>query len=411
MNDIFKGAVMTMVALDSENADDGLPGVSDCEPQRSAPVVTIDGVRMLVATAAYLFINPAANFAFNAVRAGIRHFGLPAPTWHENTTKPKVPRLKTTSYDWHRRAWTMQESLFSRRKLYLTAQQAYFSCASYTWSEFQVESLVHLGGEQKLFNGERSILSLKNSKKRSWGVWLTEKVSSNPHLINPLKAEWWESWKEIVEHYSSRTSQLPQDRYCAFQGILQEQQTALDVRCVEGLPVRLLPFALGWNHGPSEKAEDPSSSSRTTRCAERIDAYPSWSWTGWSGPVTFPSWHDFHKPCLRKITILGETSSEKLQYRRSGRIRDRGSRNVSSMPLLPLNDCANYTPVAKDSLFQAPDKSPDASAGKLLVFEAQCVALSTFTYVADGNNVLITAHGRPSGYHHVTTSYVHFPPL
>ena len=84
MNDIFKGAVMTIVALDSESADDGLPGVSDCEPQRSAPVVTIDCVRMLVATAVYPFINPAANFAFNAVGAGIRHFGLPVPTWHEN---------------------------------------------------------------------------------------------------------------------------------------------------------------------------------------------------------------------------------------------------------------------------------------------------------------------------------------
>ena len=291
----------------------------------------------------------------------------------------------------------MQESLFSRRKLYLTAQQAYFSCASATRSEFQVETPGRSRGDQKVFTVERSVLNLKNSKKRSWGVRLIEKVSGYPHLVSPLRDEWWESWTEIVEHYSSRTSQLPEDRYCAFQGILQEQQTALDLRCVGGLPVRLLPVALGWNHGPFEKTEDTSSTSTTIRFAERIDAYPSWSWAGWSGRVTFPSWHDLYKPCLRNIIILGENAFETLQYRRSGRISDRRRRDGSSIPLLPLSVCANYNPAANDSLSQAADTSPDTGVGKLLGFESHCVALSTFTYVADGNFVLIIAHGARAG--------------
>ena len=78
MNVIFKGAVMTIVALDCESADDRLPGISTNGPPRSVPVVTIDGVRLLVATTVYPFLNPARDRALGNLDAGITELWTPS---------------------------------------------------------------------------------------------------------------------------------------------------------------------------------------------------------------------------------------------------------------------------------------------------------------------------------------------
>lgn len=96
MNQIYAGAVVTIVALHGRTAEAGLPGVTGT-PRQGNQIVAV-GSNILIST-----LSPLTS----------------------------IIRKST----WSTRGWTFQEARLSRRCLFLSQQQVYFSCQVGTFSE------------------------------------------------------------------------------------------------------------------------------------------------------------------------------------------------------------------------------------------------------------------------------------
>ena len=300
MNDIYKSATMTIIALDSDCADDSLPGVRQpFEPSRKSSITIIDGIRLLQTKKAY----------------EISVFRQP--------------------YRWDHRAWCYQEQLLSRRKLYLTKKQAYFSCseASFCEDEFEVPThsrALSYGPKPKWLwqTNQKYIafpvhdlgarrqpahvrLSRRQAKRQPLPFqqgapgfgWSQEEDYVEADLLEPVddpaRRSWprscgiwphidrtpqrWNFWKICTQLYSARLNTFQSDRLHAMQGILNEQKRRWGTDFIAGIPVDYLPLALYWTHGERRLAF------HHTQDSNRIDQYPSWSWIGWTGPVAFLS--------------------------------------------------------------------------------------------------------------------------
>ena len=174
------------------------------------------------------------------------------------TVLPRVQEiLSWPSCRWTNRAWTMQEHLLSDRMLMMGPRQAYFVCRQTMYSEDRYES------ETTMFPNNLQ------RRRATDGLGL------------------WNDWTSHVEEYTARAITMPDDRYQAIRGYLNEIEAMWNTKFIYGLPVKHLPQALYWLQGLA-----------SNRCAPvictRIDPYPSWCWTGWTGQVHYPSLGAFH---------------------------------------------------------------------------------------------------------------------
>jgi hypothetical protein len=79
-----------------------------------------------------------------------------------------------------------------------------------------------------------------------------------------------------VRHYTERSMTNESDSLNAFRGMLSTFQKEMFTEGFEyGLPLRSHTFSLAWMHS---KHVTP----------KRRPQFPSWSWTGWEGEVTYP---------------------------------------------------------------------------------------------------------------------------
>jgi hypothetical protein len=103
-----------------------------------------------------------------------------------------------------------------------------------------------------------------------------------------------ESWKRIVEDYSSRLLTRVEDKAMAIQGLANEMKRYIDSSYISGHWYRNLPLELLWQ-----------PSGRKHSClADRFRA-PSWSWLAADGPVVMPV-SDFGIPAP-KVEILKDS--------------------------------------------------------------------------------------------------------
>ncbi|EXJ57817.1 uncharacterized protein A1O5_12375 [Cladophialophora psammophila CBS 110553] len=329
MNNVYASALMTIVALASDNADSGLDGVRRYSGRRCSRVEQVDGIRLTTV------LPSASDIA-------------------------AMPSCK-----WNQRAWTMQEQLFSRRILYMGAGQAYFSCLTAAWSEDRYEATDdHLG------------------LREHPGKFLLEP---------PDDADWWNVWQDYTEQYSARLSTEQEDRFYAFQGILNEQKERWDVHTVCALPVRCLPLALYWFHG-SVLYES------LTAARHRINAFPSWSWIGWSGRVNFPNYR-LYRSALRRITIRQGPVATTYMYNRQGR-REQTSNSqvqVDGATEAPNNKDAAATTESTDSTSpEAPEKAIDQKKydeKPVLEFETSLATVIAVVPRSNRSNLRITTPG------------------
>ncbi|KAF9634536.1 hypothetical protein BFW01_g5431 [Lasiodiplodia theobromae] len=156
-----------------------------------------------------------------------------------------------TQSPWMTRGWTFQEACFSRRRLFFTSEQVVFECADMTAQEVLRIPLRH-------------------------GAGCTLKPLFGVHLSNVM-GEQRGPFPYYVEEYSRRVLRYDSDALNAFSGILH----ALE-QCEPRLHHL---WAIQINNGRCmsllwDMQHDFDMSQR------RWD-YPSWSWLGWKGPVTF----------------------------------------------------------------------------------------------------------------------------
>ena len=178
----------------------------------------------------------------------------PEMTQVEISTNPKNSSLGTLLdiSPWDTRAWCYQEKVLSHRLMLFTSNGIYLQCQRGT---YDAKGTIVTDGESQNsvnYNAVGGMLS----------------ISLGDDLASYLSA---------VEHYSQRQLTKGEDKMNAFQGILRRYGDKLDgtkSTFVYGLPTCAFDQTFCWHthqHNPHLRNE----------------AFPSWSWLGWSDAVTF----------------------------------------------------------------------------------------------------------------------------
>ncbi|KAH8598783.1 heterokaryon incompatibility protein-domain-containing protein [Bisporella sp. PMI_857] len=159
-------------------------------------------------------------------------------------------RSVTEFSTWFTRGWTLQELIFSRKILYFTPERTYYTCTEGNWSEdFPVGLESFMDDDPKL------------------GFNFTNAVSP------------FENYNLIVEKISVRDFTKESDVLNACQGFHTGvlYSTMGDLVC--GIPANCFEYCLAWQADGKLRRRGSSSIG---------SEFPSWSWAGWVGPITYP---------------------------------------------------------------------------------------------------------------------------
>jgi hypothetical protein len=187
MNEVYSGAVCTLIAMEGSSASTPLHGV---EPNSR----DLD------------YLYQTDDFSIVRRRADI------------------ASACAASKYE--TRAWTFQERILSRKCLYFTREQLYFQCWQTIWSEDRYE--VH----RQNFGDSRVFPSLHEVDRHSNLSWQAKYRTS----VN------------LVEQYTRRDMTVSEDRLNAFAGVVSNLLEQWDWQFVAGLPVPVLDLALLWTH-------------------------------------------------------------------------------------------------------------------------------------------------------------------
>jgi hypothetical protein len=218
MDVIYSQSLLTLVALSSQDAESFLPGIHE-------------GTRSFFKAKEYVF-----NRDFYAIY-------------------PRLLELsEATVYE--SRGWTFQERLLSRRCLFLTECDMYYTCHSRMACETGANSAQ---SEEEIFNNKyQNIFAQLSSLRGKAPGWTT---------IFSLYAS-------LVHEYSKRELSYDTDVINAFSGISSVLGHFLNSSSLSGLIECILDVCLLWVPGSSN-----------THC--RNLNFPSWSWAGWRGEVFY----------------------------------------------------------------------------------------------------------------------------
>ncbi|KAH0429893.1 hypothetical protein CcaCcLH18_08175 [Colletotrichum camelliae] len=257
----------------------------------------------------------------------------------------KFPALLPLMWNskWKTRAWTFQEAVFSRNRIYLTDYQVYWVCSSRRASESGTEYSHH---ETRLWdNSSTSLLS---------------------RSVVMSQRDFYES---LVKEYSNRNLSYHSDSLSAFAGLLSKMGEMSGWSFVSAIPESNFESFLFWvmPYGgvirPRDRAKHNSDIS--------LCRSPTWCWTAWDGYVYWDPWRqdDFMgKSVTTKSEVEGYWISETTGFRKIGDSgsSDHGSQTVASPP-------PDKLPSILDSLSLGSDLPPNT-----LVFRAKLIAAKAF---------------------------------
>jgi len=236
MDLIYQNAELTIIAAIGENPNYGLPGVS-LRKRSSIDLTT-------------------------CAKIG-KHFLISIEA---------CPNLAVEGTTWNERAWTFQESLLSRRRLVFTKEQMYFEC----YGMYCCESL-HLPLEsmhRKDMQGFKSIYC----SEQLVGIFPKGVGTTAMEIV------------KRIQEYTQRKLTNQSDILKGMLGIFHAfQESRLRIYHCGGIP--LLPSKLGRSDGKPVEGWTPAMSFfkglfwDLESPSNRRHGFPSWSWTGWHGPV------------------------------------------------------------------------------------------------------------------------------
>lgn len=158
---------------------------------------------------------------------------------------------------WATRGWTLQELVCSTRLLYFTPERTYYSCGAGNWNEdCPLDDSIppEIYDQHYRDDDPKEYTFTADGSASSYYITMVEKIS--PRLFT--KDE--DVLKAVTGMYSMF--------------MFESLGTA-----VSGLPVTYFEAALMWQ--PAGKLRRKNSDSNG-------NAYPSWSWAGWAGPIWYP---------------------------------------------------------------------------------------------------------------------------
>ncbi|KAM3510249.1 hypothetical protein MY11210_005971 [Beauveria gryllotalpidicola] len=217
MSLIFANAYLTIVALTSESAHSGLPRVSQSNSSSDlSPFIHLPGQTL--------------------IKASQGAHGLP-PVFHAGTP-------------WTKRAWTLQETVLSKRLLCL-GSLATWACGSANWTE------------------DLEVLSETESHPTAPDETLKLSIPEWPDISH---------YSGLASAYASRRLTMPGDTLNAFEGVMAPMSQFIPRGFLFGLPEFLFDIGLLWQH--RRRGARPRSG---VDWAGKKHEFPSWSWISHHG--------------------------------------------------------------------------------------------------------------------------------
>ncbi|KAM3086970.1 hypothetical protein ACMFMF_000902 [Clarireedia jacksonii] len=187
-----------------------------------------------------LWATPGQSISFTQVVEEVQ--GL-----HFVGTAPLLDNLIRDS-SWHRRAWTYQESILSRRFFFFTEYQVYYSCETANFAQDYIQFSTPNGKRQEA-------QSFKPGHED--GYFQLGRLSDFP-----------DSFHILVRDYTARCLSRESDGLNAISGVLKHFGRGIHESFLCGLPVSTL-FEYARRRKPTASGS----------------LFPSWSWVGWVGGV------------------------------------------------------------------------------------------------------------------------------
>lgn len=165
---------------------------------------------------------------------------------------------------YERRGWTFQERVLSRRCLFFTAMHLYFQCGA-QWG-LRTEN-----GFGRLMTTSEALL--RNTR---WNALPKHLIAASP-LWGP------HYYQSLVQEYTMRQLTYPEDIIDAFTAICSTVEKLFSSRIRKGIFEATMSSTLCWT--------GLKILTRRATCSDKSlwssQTFPSWSWCGWEGPVTF----------------------------------------------------------------------------------------------------------------------------
>ncbi|KAE8152021.1 heterokaryon incompatibility protein-domain-containing protein [Aspergillus avenaceus] len=155
------------------------------------------------------------------------------------------------------RGWTYQEMLLASRCLFVSPYQVHFRCTKGTASEGRGPEI-----KSSIFHTVSTL------------IWPIQDVDST-RFIN--------AYEDYVKAYTRRFLTYDNDILNAFTGVLKELSLLFASSFHEAIPGADIVRALLWCPTASPKRR----SSTTKPPTDSTPYFPSWSWIGWKGPITY----------------------------------------------------------------------------------------------------------------------------
>lgn len=222
---IYGQAEVTIIAAAGRNPEHGLPGVTTARAE-----------------------NTLFKFGQHRLR----------PLWQssENLVSQSV---------WMTRAWTYQECILSRRRLFFTSQHVFLECQQEMIEEWPVSAC-------------RCAYIIFALDRKTLGCSLQNKLSFTPHSSNM------DRFNYAIQRYTKRELTYPSDMLNGIIGVLSTfESCSPPVRHHLGLPI--------MNHTWGQESVVLNLPWRLRECGRRAvrrREFPSWSWTGWEGEPQLP---------------------------------------------------------------------------------------------------------------------------
>ena len=166
------------------------------------------------------------------------------------------PMVWVVNQPLHKRAWVLQESTLSPRRIDFSSEQIYWSCRESTFTE----------GDPHISQTQDSGMNGKNLFKMPLGRIPPQPYIGTPADISPMS--WWYSTLFL---YSRRSLTIPNDSLPAIAGVAREVKKRTGYTYIAGLWQEDLHRALLWQSDLSVKRLEKSS-------------VPSWSWASTQFP-------------------------------------------------------------------------------------------------------------------------------
>lgn len=187
---------------------------------------------------------------------------------HYLTLTPRILSRELEDTVWHKRAWTFQENILSRRLLVFTKTQVHFDCARMSCCEpldIPIEKI-------HTFELRRSADLMFPYSKAS--THLGRGVDDGTDVSHKVQ--------EVLNIYSKDPFSKPTDALNGVLGVLGALEDLHGLRHHHGVPILLHPSSTTTRSSLTSFVHGLSwNNSGDTYVQTRRPEFPSWSWSGW----------------------------------------------------------------------------------------------------------------------------------